>query len=75
MESLAHGASGQWVLFYSIQNTPLRTIDNGFQMLFAGSASISRKTGADKHTSSFLFNNKTAASVQKKEWKKRQKKM
>jgi len=42
-------------------------------MLFAGSASISRKTGADKRTSGFLFKNKAAASVQKKEWKRRQK--
>ncbi|KAL0946578.1 hypothetical protein HGRIS_012780 [Hohenbuehelia grisea] len=39
-------------------------------ILFAGSSLVSRKTGADKRTSSFLFGNKSAASVQKKEWKK-----
>ncbi|KAH7921750.1 hypothetical protein BV22DRAFT_1018754 [Leucogyrophana mollusca] len=39
-------------------------------ILFSGSSSISRKTGADKHTSAFLFGNKNAASVQKKQWKK-----
>jgi len=41
-------------------------------ILFAGSSAISRKTGADKHTSSFLFGNINAASVQKKQWKKKQ---
>ncbi|TFK54778.1 hypothetical protein OE88DRAFT_1653267 [Heliocybe sulcata] len=40
---------------------------------FAGSARISRKTGADKHTSTFIFGNKSAASKQKKQWKKEQK--
>ena len=43
------------------------------QMLFSGSSSISKKTGADKRTSTWLFGNKTAASAQKKEWKARQK--
>ncbi|KAF9500409.1 hypothetical protein BDN71DRAFT_1492778 [Pleurotus eryngii] len=41
-------------------------------MLFAGSSLVSRKTGADKRTSAFLFGNKNAASVQKKSWKKEQ---
>ncbi|KAI8998617.1 hypothetical protein BD414DRAFT_453533 [Trametes punicea] len=41
-------------------------------ILFAGSSYISRKTGADKRTSRFLFGNKAAASVQKKRWKKEQ---
>ncbi|RPD66158.1 hypothetical protein L226DRAFT_609053 [Lentinus tigrinus ALCF2SS1-7] len=41
-------------------------------ILFAGSSRISRKTGADKRTSRFLFGNKAAASVQKKRWKKEQ---
>ncbi|KAJ7940568.1 hypothetical protein B0H13DRAFT_1938734 [Mycena leptocephala] len=36
--------------------------------IFGNSSSVSKKTGADKHTSSFLFRNKAAASVQKKEW-------
>ncbi|TDL24754.1 hypothetical protein BD410DRAFT_59676 [Rickenella mellea] len=40
--------------------------------LFEGSSHVSRKTGADKRTSAFLFGNKTAASKQKKEWKRAQ---
>jgi len=44
-----------------------------FLVIFAGPASYSKKTGADKHTSAFLFGNKNAASVIKKEWKKAQK--
>jgi hypothetical protein len=47
----------------------------GVQMLFAGSSYISKKTGADKHTSTYLFGNKKAASAQKKEWKERQKQL
>ncbi|KAI5834640.1 hypothetical protein K523DRAFT_293307 [Schizophyllum commune Tattone D] len=42
-------------------------------IVFAGTSSISRKTGADKHTSSLFFGNKKAASVQKKKWKKERK--
>jgi len=42
-------------------------------MLFSGSSYTSKKTGADKRTSTWLFGNKTAASAQKKEWKARQK--
>ncbi|TBU65801.1 hypothetical protein BD310DRAFT_984973 [Dichomitus squalens] len=41
-------------------------------ILFAGSSYISRKTGADKRTSRFIFGNKAAASSKKKEWKKEQ---
>jgi len=41
--------------------------------LFAGSSYHSRKTGADKRTSRFLFGNKAAASAQKKQWKEQQK--
>ncbi|KZT09506.1 uncharacterized protein LAESUDRAFT_722471 [Laetiporus sulphureus 93-53] len=41
-------------------------------MMFAGTSSISKKTGADKHTSRFLFGSKAAASSQKKQWKKQQ---
>lgn len=41
-------------------------------MLFEGTSRISKKTGADKHTSAFLFGNKQAASLKKKEWKKTQ---
>jgi len=41
-------------------------------ILFAGSSNISKKTGADKHTSRFLFGNKSSASVQKKRWKEEQ---
>lgn len=41
-------------------------------IMFSGTSYISRKTGADKRTSRFLFGNKAAASSQKKEWKKEQ---
>ncbi|CAE7215176.1 unnamed protein product [Rhizoctonia solani] len=41
-----------------------------FLVLFNGATPRSKKTGADKHTSSFLFGNKNAASVQKKKWRK-----
>ena len=39
-------------------------------IMFAGSASISKKTGADKHTSAFMFGNKNAASSKKKQWRR-----
>ncbi|KAF8710962.1 hypothetical protein RHS03_01954, partial [Rhizoctonia solani] len=52
-------------------------IGNGFcalygsyLLLFNGPTLRSKKTGADKHTSAFLFGNKNAASVQKKKWRK-----
>jgi len=38
-------------------------------MLFEGTGNYSNKTGADKHTSSFMFGNKASASQQKKLWK------
>jgi hypothetical protein len=38
--------------------------------VFAETAAYSKKTGADKHTSSFLFKNKSSASEQKKKWRK-----
>ncbi|KAI0928438.1 hypothetical protein AcW1_005682 [Taiwanofungus camphoratus] len=41
-------------------------------ILFEGSSRISRRTGADKHTSRFIFGNQTAASTQKKRWKEQQ---
>ncbi|KAF7294876.1 hypothetical protein MIND_01025500 [Mycena indigotica] len=41
--------------------------------IFGDSASVSKKTGADKHTSAFIFGNKSAASSQKKEWLKQRK--
>lgn len=43
------------------------------QIVFGDSSLVSNKTGADKHTSSFIFGNKQAASVQKKLWRKEQK--
>jgi hypothetical protein len=39
------------------------------QIVFANSSSIS-KTGADKHTSAFIFGNEAAASSQKKKFKR-----
>ncbi|KAF8447732.1 hypothetical protein L210DRAFT_849900 [Boletus edulis BED1] len=41
-----------------------------WMLVFSGPPDISRKTGADKHTSSFIFGNKSAASVRKRLWKK-----
>lgn len=35
-----------------------------------GGGRISRKTGADKRTSSFPFGNKESASARKKQWSK-----
>ncbi|KAF5377019.1 hypothetical protein D9757_007714 [Collybiopsis confluens] len=43
-----------------------------YVVLFGSSSRISTKTGADKHTSAFIFGNKSAASKQKKEWSNRQ---
>ncbi|KAF8478576.1 hypothetical protein DFH94DRAFT_62037 [Russula ochroleuca] len=43
-------------------------------ILFAGPRVVSRKTGADKHTSAFIFGNKSSASEQKKRWKREQEK-
>ncbi|KAF7323034.1 hypothetical protein HMN09_00083300 [Mycena chlorophos] len=37
---------------------------------FGNSSAVSKKTGADKHTSAFIFGNKSSASSQKKEWVK-----
>ncbi|KAF5373649.1 hypothetical protein D9758_000604 [Tetrapyrgos nigripes] len=39
-------------------------------IVFEGSSHVSKKTGADKHTSSFIFGNKASASKRKKQWKK-----
>jgi hypothetical protein len=41
-----------------------------FKVMFAGHSSISKKTGADKNTSAFIFGNQSAASVLKKRWKR-----
>ncbi|CAE6490402.1 unnamed protein product [Rhizoctonia solani] len=41
-----------------------------YLILFNGPTIRSKKTGADKHTSAFLFGNKNAASIQKKKWRK-----
>ncbi|KAJ8078905.1 hypothetical protein PM082_013189 [Marasmius tenuissimus] len=41
-------------------------------LVFNGASKISKKTGADKRTSSFIFGNKSAASQQKKKWKEEQ---
>ncbi|KAK0210814.1 hypothetical protein DFS33DRAFT_1378804 [Desarmillaria ectypa] len=39
-------------------------------LVFGNYSSISKTTGADKHTSSFIFGNTSSASAQKKRWKK-----
>src|SRR6267142_945478 len=41
------------------------------EIMFAGPKRISRKTGADKHTSAFIFGNKSSASEQKR-WRREQ---
>ncbi|KIJ44054.1 hypothetical protein M422DRAFT_30594 [Sphaerobolus stellatus SS14] len=41
-----------------------------YAILFTGSSSRSKKTGADKRTSRFLFGNRSAAAAQKKQWKR-----
>jgi len=41
-----------------------------WMLVFSGPPAISRKTGANKHTSTFIFGNKSAASVKKRLWKK-----
>ncbi|KIK08303.1 hypothetical protein K443DRAFT_128683 [Laccaria amethystina LaAM-08-1] len=38
-------------------------------LVFNAPAVLSKTTGADKHTSSFIFGNKASASKQKKRWK------
>ncbi|KXN86886.1 hypothetical protein AN958_09481, partial [Leucoagaricus sp. SymC.cos] len=38
-------------------------------IMFAGSSSVSKTTGADKHTSAFMFGNTSAASSIRKRWK------
>ena len=43
------------------------------QIVFAGPPLLSKTTGADKRTSAFIFGNKSAASVQKKESRRRNK--
>ncbi|ESK94533.1 hypothetical protein Moror_8000 [Moniliophthora roreri MCA 2997] len=43
-------------------------------VVFGSTVRRSKTTGADKHTSTFIFGNKTAASQQKKRWLKEQKK-
>ncbi|KAI0065392.1 hypothetical protein BV25DRAFT_1850723 [Artomyces pyxidatus] len=40
---------------------------------FAGTSLVSKKTGADKHTSAFIFGNKASASKRKKVWRRQQK--
>lgn len=41
-----------------------------WEMMFAGQSSMSKKTGADKRTSAFIFGNQSAASALKKRWKR-----
>jgi hypothetical protein len=44
-----------------------------YTLLFGDEAARSKTTGADKRTSSFIFRNRAAASIRKKEWRKRMK--
>ncbi|KAK7054790.1 hypothetical protein VNI00_003253 [Paramarasmius palmivorus] len=56
---VATGISGAWGLWV---------------IVFGNVVHRSKTTGADKHTSAFIFGNKAAASQQKKRWQKEQKK-
>ncbi|KAG2157183.1 hypothetical protein DEU56DRAFT_722542 [Suillus clintonianus] len=62
------GSLGNFVLLGS----SLVSLFGLWVLLFAGPSVISKKTGADKRTSAFIFGNKNAASVRKKEWSKQQ---
>lgn len=67
------GACGWSVSFSLLSEVNQYPLTNpSAQMLFEGTSQISKKTGADKHTSAFLFGNKQAASLKKREWKKTQ---
>jgi len=65
--------AGSLAMFYSAC-TGLLGIWGLWVIIFAGSTTFSRKTGADKHTSGFIFGNKSSASEQKKRWKREQQK-
>ncbi|KAG9049680.1 hypothetical protein FS837_009444 [Tulasnella sp. UAMH 9824] len=60
------GITGVWGLWVATNGDPPEMK----QMAFEGTGDYSNKTGADKHTSSFLFGNKASASQQKKLWQK-----
>ncbi|KAJ1309769.1 hypothetical protein OPQ81_006535 [Rhizoctonia solani] len=56
--------------FLVFMGNSLCALYGSYLILFNGPTVRSKKTGADKHTSSFLFGNKNAASIQKKKWRK-----
>ncbi|KAG8713490.1 hypothetical protein FRC11_011979 [Ceratobasidium sp. 423] len=56
--------------FLVFMGNGLCALYGSYLILFNGPTVRSKKTGADKHTSAFLFGNKNAASVQKKKWRK-----
>ncbi len=74
------GIWGLWVVSCFLNGTavattvPDPTSRPTRQITFSGPAVVSRKTGADKHTSAFIFGNKFSASEQKKRWKREQQK-
>lgn len=53
--------------------TKFKEMNNSIRpkLVFSGTSAISRKTGADKHTSTFIFGNKSAAGKKKLSWKKK----
>ncbi|CAE6452759.1 unnamed protein product [Rhizoctonia solani] len=56
--------------FLVFMGNGLCALYGSFLIVFNGPTVRSKKTGADKRTSAFLFGNKNAASVQKKKWRK-----
>jgi len=71
LSSTLVGLFGLWVVCI-LKGTISEALIWGLKLLFAGTSAISKKTGADKRTSAFIFGNKHAASVRKKEWRKQQ---
>ena len=67
------GTWGLWVVSAFSNGRP-NVPDPAFrpicEIIFAGPKRISRKTGADKHTSAFIFGNKSSASEQQKRWRR-----
>ncbi|CAE6517690.1 unnamed protein product [Rhizoctonia solani] len=56
--------------FLVFMGNGLCALYGSYLIVFSGPTVRSKKTGADKRTSAFLFGNKNAASVQKKKWRK-----
>jgi hypothetical protein len=67
---MAIGLWGLWTASYNECVATAIRANYKSQVVFANSSSISKTTGADKHTSAFIFGNQAAASSQKKRFKR-----